>query len=750
MEKEEMSANILSNISELVYVRDLQKNILYMNRMAEKITGWQSGEAVQAKKCFEVFGDSRGRCRDNCPVDSFLEKKYTEYSFERPIRTRNGQIMHFNISISPLVFSGRVSGGIVVMQDITHLKEYQKIYGKTVEQLNEEIAKRELLEKSLLESEKKYRTTFEHTGSAMVVIEEDDTISMANRELERITGYSLEELVGKSWHRFVHPEDLERLRGYHAGRRRPGHSVPRQYELRTMDKSGHTRELFCTINLIPGTSQSIGSLLDITDRKQMERALRESEEKYRLLLETIEDGFYEVDLAGNLIHYNDAMAGIHELSDKDSYLGVNYRDYTDKESAARVFKAYNQVFSTGQPEKGFTWEMVTRKGARKILEASITLARDSSGKPTGFRGIIRDITERRQAEERLKYLSMHDVVTGLYNRTYFEQEMTRLCHSRFSPVTVICCDVDGMKLVNDTFGHKKGDDLLKAVAEVLRSPFRTSDVVARTGGDEFAILLPKTSKQAARRVLNRIKKAIENYNRKGAGLPIKISMGTATGRVSREKEFSCSELYRQADNDMYRQKLQNKINSRGSMVSSLMKALDDRDFLSQGHARRVFEYAQKLGVSAGLSARELTDLDLLAQYHDLGKVGISDHILFKAGPLNPKKWEEMKEHSEIGFRIARSTPELSSIADFILYHHEWWNGQGYPLGSKGQEIPLLCRVFSIADAYDAMTSDRPYRKAMTPGDALGELEKGSGTQFDPHLIKMFLEILGKTDSPPRS
>lgn len=612
----------------------------------------------------------------------------------------------------------------------------------TVEKLKAEIAKGDLLKKSLADSEKKYRAIFEHAGTAMVVIEDDGMISMANQGIEKITGYSPEDLIAKmTWHQLVHPEDLERVRAYHQERRRPDQTKPSQCEFRLLDKSGNIREVIYSLNPIPGTNRSVGSLIDITERRQMEKARLESEEKYRMLLETIEDGFYEVDLAGNLLYFNDAMARIYGTSHSKAFLGENYRQYIDSENAVLVSRTFKKVFDTGKAEKGIIWDIIRKDdGSRRTIEASISLVTDSEGKPTGFRGIIRDITERRRFEERLKFLSMHDMVTGLYNRTYFEEEISRLNNSRFSPITVICCDVDGLKLVNDTFGHKKGDDLLKAVAGVLRVPLRNSDVVARTGGDEFAIILPRTDQEAAYRIAERIKTAIQEHNQKRPDLPISLSIGMATGSIS--QELNCNELYRLADNDMYRQKLLGKISTRGAIINSLVKTLNDRDYLATGHARRVFDYTKKMGQAVGLSERELADLNLLAQFHDIGKVGIPDSILFKKGPLTKKEWEEMKKHSEIGFSIARSTPELISIADWILYHHEWWNGKGYPLGLKGTEVPLLCRIFAIAEAYDVMTSPRPYREPLSPAEAQAELKKGSGTQFEPKLVDLFLKLFG--------
>lgn len=602
-----LAQSILACINELVYVTDLEKNIIFMNKRAELATGWTAGEAVKIKKCHQVFGDDGGSC-GNCPADLFPEKGSSFSHFEKTTVNRAGQKLRLAGSVFPLMDKRTVCGWIMIMEEC--------------------------------------RDTAPDPGE------------------------------------------------------KPG------------------------------------------DHLRIEKALMQSEEKYLQLLENIEDGYYEIDLAGNLLYCNDAMARIYGVDRRDSIKGINYRDYMDKKNAESVFQAYNRVFSTGRPEKGFSLEIKRPDGTERTLEVSISLARDGDGKPSGFRGIVRDITDRRLAEERLRFLSMHDVVTGLYNRTYFEEEMARLGGGRCSPVTVICCDVNGLKQINDNFGHKIGDDLLKTVAEILRGPFRSSDVIARVGGDEFAIILPKTDEESARRTCVRISQAIEGHNLKGTGIPISLSIGRATGFISRET--TCDELYRRADNDMYRQKLQSKAGSRSAAVGSLIQALDDKDFLGHGHAQKTLAFALKLGTAAGLSRRELVDLKLLSQFHDIGKVGITEAILLKKNPLTGHEWDEIRQHSEYGYRIARATPELFPVADWILYHHEWWNGEGYPLGLKGREIPLLCRVFSIAEAYEVITSGRPYREAMNCQDARRELEYYAGTQFDPDLIQMFIGILQET------
>ncbi len=359
------------------------------------------------------------------------------------------------------------------------------------------------------------------------------------------------------------------------------------------------------------------------------------------------------------------------------------------------------------------------------------------GKRMGRVWSYRDITERKQAEEQLKYNYAHDSLTTVYNRTYFAQKINEMEAEKCALAGIIVCDIDGLKLVNDTMGHRIGDDLLISAAGILQE-CSEGNKVYRIGGDEFAILISNTSEKHIEKIVNKIKIVLSQYNNANSKIHLTLSIGFA---VRHQLSIGMKALLREADNNMYREKLYHSQSNRSAIVDTLMKALEARDFITEGHADRLQYLVKDMAIELELSESRITILRLLAQFHDIGKVGISDSILFKRGRLTQEEMFEMKRHSEIGFRIAQSAPDLISIASLILKHHEHWNGNGYPLGLKEEQIPLECRMLAIVDAYDAMTSNRPYRKGMTQGEAIAELQRCAGTQFDPHLVTRFIQML---------
>jgi diguanylate cyclase (GGDEF)-like protein len=355
---------------------------------------------------------------------------------------------------------------------------------------------------------------------------------------------------------------------------------------------------------------------------------------------------------------------------------------------------------------------------------------------------IIDITERVRMENKLRYASFHDSLTGLYNRNFFQEEMNRLQNDRRESMGLLLCDLDGMKFVNDTLGHAKGDEMIKRAAEILRENFRASDIIARIGGDEFAIFVPDVDEAEAERLAQRLKRSAEENNRLDPGVPISLSMGYT---VNREQPADMEVLFREADNRMYWDKIQREQSARSLIVQTLMRAMEARDFINEGHCQRLQELMEPLARSMGLSEEFIANLRLLARYHDVGKLAVPDRILFKPGPLSHLEKREMQQHSEVGSRIAKAVPEMTAISDWILKHHERWDGTGYPLGLSGDDIPLACRILALAEAYDAMVNDRPSGKAIPPEDALEQIRQHAGGQFDPVLTEKFIGVVQRID-----
>ena len=353
-----------------------------------------------------------------------------------------------------------------------------------------------------------------------------------------------------------------------------------------------------------------------------------------------------------------------------------------------------------------------------------------------------EIKERLRAEEVLKELTFHDTLTGLFNRTFFEKELERI-EEKCSSLGIIAIDVDGLKLINDTLGHTAGDNLILATSEVIKKSIGHQGTIFRIGGDEFAVLIEDSGQYHVLNLAKRIQEEEVAFALANADILLSFSVGTAfsKGPVSGKR------LFKEADDSMYREKLFKLNGARNSIIRTLTQTLQTLDYFTEGHAERLQNLVERLAVSVGVPSSKINDLRLFAHFHDLGKIGIPDQVLLKPGPLTAEEKRIMQKHSEIGYRIAISSPELLPITDWVLKHHEWWNGSGYPLGLKGTDIPLECRILAIADAFDAMISNRPYRKAMSQDQALRELSLCAGIQFDPDIVDIFIRQHIEKDTP---
>lgn len=705
------------------------------------------------------------------------------------------------------------------------------------------------------------KSILQESSLLICILDAEGKTLFVNQSCEKISGYRARELIGKNWWEFFSSK-----KEYNQVRKivsRLKEENVRDYEMTLTSLDGKKRIILWNLNVLRDEKGNAVEIIcignDITDRKLVEKALYLSEEKYRQILSSIEEGYYEVDLRGTITFLNDSICVITGYA-KNELLGKNYRLLHP--SDRHIIGKFKQVFKSGIPERGFICQVRKKNGEALYIELSISLVFDSKGVCTGFRGLIRDVTERMkmekalteseerfrytaefspfplsiidqngqyeyinpryseifgyslddvpngktwfmrafpdpqyrreviscwfstiqkfgecelspavlkvtckdgsqrdilfrvvrakkkfliiyedvtertQAEEKIRFLSFHDKLTGLYNRAFFEEELKRLDTIRQMPLSIIIGDVNGLKLVNDAFGHKSGDQLLESIAKVLKCSCRDEDIICRWGGDEFAILLPRTPRDAAQLMVERIRKALNEAQ----AFPIRLSL--ALGYATKESfAQDIEEVLKKADGDMYRHKVKEDSSFRNSVIASLLKMLGEKDYETEEHVWRMQKMGIKLGCALGLSDTQLSSLVLAVALHDIGKIAVPEKILRKAGPLNPEEWESVKEHSEKGYRIILSSSEFSHVAPKILLLHERWDGCGYPHGLKGREIPLLSRILAIIDAFDAMTSSRPYRKPKSQEDAIKEIKKCAGSQFDPHIAEIFLQVL---------
>ena len=356
----------------------------------------------------------------------------------------------------------------------------------------------------------------------------------------------------------------------------------------------------------------------------------------------------------------------------------------------------------------------------------------------GTLGVSRDISERKKLENNLLYVSEHDSLTGLFNRRYFEKKIEKLSRQGIHHIGLMLWDIDGLKIINETLGHLAGDKALLKVATLLAQSVGPRGTVARIGGDEFAAIIPDVHTADMEYLCAGIDASIRQVNSGLGVIPLSVSSGYSSTDLTVE---NFEQLFKRVDDVMQKEKLLRMQSHRSALALTAKEMLKARDFITEEHGDRLQQLVIQLATVADATSINLNELKLFAQFHDLGKIGISDNILFKAGPLTPAEMEEMRRHPQIGFRIAQSIPELAVIADWILKHHEWFDGTGYPFGLRSAAIPLECRILSIADAYDAMISDRPYRRALTQEQAVAELKKYSGRQFDPDLTTLFIKML---------
>ena len=332
----------------------------------------------------------------------------------------------------------------------------------------------------------------------------------------------------------------------------------------------------------------------------------------------------------------------------------------------------------------------------------------------------------------IEYFNFHDPLTNLYNRRYYENNLNKLDIPKNYPLTIVVSDINGLKLINDAFGHGEGDRVLISTANIISNSCRKTDLIARTGGDEFVIIMPNTNESTTEKIIDEINEQMKKINVNS----IKLSISFGFKTKNNIDEDICK-IYKTAEDLMYREKLLVIPSMRSGAIEAILNALHEKDKSSEIHSRTVSKISEKIALACKMNRQDVSEIKTAGLLHDIGKIMIPIEILLKKGKLTNEEYSIIKKHSEIGFRILNSNQNMSNIANIVLSHHERWDGLGYPRGIKGYDIPLQSRIISIADTFDAMTSKRTYQKTCSNEDALAEIVRCSGTQFDPELVKIF-------------
>lgn len=490
---------------------------------------------------------------------------------------------------------------------------------------------------------------------------------------------------------------------------------------------------------------------DITDLKELQLALELERQNLYITLESIGDGVISTNRQGQITLINRVAEKLTGWT-QDEACGRRFEEVfhiVDENTGKRCESPIEQVLNTRKTvELSNNTILISKQGTHIPIEDTAAPIIDTEGNIHGVVVVFRDFTDKKEKQKRIIYLSYHDQLTGLYNRRFFEEEKKRLDTPRNIPITLIMADVNGLKMTNDAFGHSVGDELLRKAAEVIKKECRADDIVARIGGDEFCILLPKTSREEAEGIIKRIKKAAARE--KIGNAVLSISFGCET---KRHPDENMEAIFKKAEDNMYRAKLSESPTMRFQTILMVIEALYAKHQREKEHSYNVSRLCEKIGTALNLRPETIQELRTGGLMHDIGKIAIDQSILEKPEPLTEAEKLEVQRHVETGYRILSSVSGFANIAEHVLAHHERWDGQGYPKGLKGEEIPLEARIIAIAEAYDAMTAEMPFRRALSKKEAVREIRQNAGTQFDPEVARVFItKVLevenGATDPTP--
>lgn len=595
------------------------------------------------------------------------------------------------------------------------------------------------MEEALKSSEEKFKFIFENAAEAIFIIQ-NNHIRIANPMTERASGYSLKELLTRDIAHFILPEDRDRcIRSYQERLRSEAANEKIEFRVGRKDGSIIWAQAVGVKVAWEGHMAVQYFVNDITDQKKAEQDREASELKYQLIAESASDVIWVYNYTRDCFAYiSPAVKNLRNLTPERAEK-MTLEDTFDPESLhllrSTVEEKIQSFHMNGKGSNTFIKEMqqYCADGHLVWTEASIRLRLNNRNEYEVF-GVSRNIEKRKKSEESIIYLSYHDQLTGLYNRRFYDEELKRLEHSENFPMTLVLADVNGLKLTNDAFGHQAGDDLLVNISQILREDGKEGDIIARVGGDEFVMLWPRNDEVQTEQRISRIHDRLLSAKSVHHTI-LSVSFGWA---VRKSKKETMTYIFTEAENNMYQHKLFEGNSMRSRTINMITNTLYAKLPSEERHARRVSKLCTEIGQRLGMDANDLNELRTAGLLHDIGKIAIEEN-LFKKEHLTEAEWSRIRLHPEKGYHILKLSNEFMSISQYILCHHERIDGKGYPLGLKGDQIPLPSRIISIVGAFDAMVASHLYRAKMTQQQAIDVLKRNAGSQFDREIVDLFIK-----------
>jgi len=650
-----------------------------------------------------------------------------------------------------------------------------------------DITERKRLENALQDSETRFRRLFEASQDGIFLLDAGTgQITEVNPFLIYLLGYSREELLGKKLWEVGAFIDSDKCKT--AFRELQSKGYIRYLDLPLQTKDGRLINVEFVSNMYEVEQARViqCNIRDMTLQARAEKELKKEKKFSENIINTTQAIVLVLDTKGRIVTFNPYMEEIsgYELEE------VKGKDWFEVFLPKEIREKTREVFLSAINDiqtKGNINAIITKDGREIWIAWFDKTIKDADGNIEGLLSTGVDVTESRRSEaqrdkfnKKLEQLALKDSHTGLFNHRYLEEALEinfSRAERESALLSVIMMDLDYFKSINDVYGHMFGDLVLKQFAKVLTKTIRPYDIAIRYGGEEFIIISPDTGRGGALilacRLLDKIQ--LHNFGNKKHSIKLKLSLAVATYPednvrngmelvdladhvLNKAKESGGNRVYSSMDTKRAAERITqptdihllkekiSKLTKRAnqSLIEETLafaKTLELKDHYTGEHVERTVYYAMRISQELKFPHEKIALVKQAAMLHDLGKVGISEHILQKKSKLNKKEFEEVKMHPQIGVDIIRPIHSLRPVIPALLYHHERWDGKGYPYGLKMQQIPLTARIITIADVYEALISDRPYRKAYSKEKAVTIIKKGSGTQFDPDVVNSFLKII---------